>query len=265
MCLLEPGGFLDECGAVPPLAEAEGGAGAGERQADDRAGVDQVVVHEDVVGRGQDRGEHHDEQDGGRGGRDAHADAQDEGDADAGEGEHEEPVGPGGAGDGVVEALERAGRGELEEAGGRVPAVDPGGLGRRLVAEAEQLVEERPQEDCAEGDAHAGEDVAGGGDAAGGGGALLRAGCGDRSGGLLCDGGHDRVPFPGGGLLSMPSCTVSLARRTAADQGRPYRPGRTKVPQRCTTVDGSPRTREYVVLAGAATGRRPTGAVWRFG
>ena len=54
--------------------------------------------------------------------------AEGEGETDAEQAEHEQPVGPGGAGDAVVEPLEGAVGAELQEPLGGAAAVDPGGV-----------------------------------------------------------------------------------------------------------------------------------------
>ena len=78
-------------------------------------------------------------------GRDAHPDAEDQRDADTEQAGHEQPVGPGGAGDGVEEPGERA-LDPGQVARGRAAPVDPRPLGRSGEAEPEQLVDEGPQE-----------------------------------------------------------------------------------------------------------------------
>ena len=100
-------------------------------------------------------------------GGDPHPDAQGEGDPDAEQAEHEQPVGPGVAGDAVVEVLERAVRAELRKPSVGLPpliqAASPNrsrlpSSGRAgVVAQGEKLVEERPQERQPEGDAQQGQ------------------------------------------------------------------------------------------------------------
>jgi hypothetical protein len=134
-------------------------------------GVDEVVVHEGVVVRGQDDAPHHDQQQrtGCRG--DPHRDSEGESNADPEQTDHEQPVCPSRAGDVVVEALERPVGPELQEAFGRAAAVDPGcvaepvdDVGLRVPAggepESEQLVEERPQEHPAEREPGRSQDIA---------------------------------------------------------------------------------------------------------
>src|SRR5215203_2311988 len=157
----EPGVVADDGLSLPPVAEAGGVAGVDEGEAEDGEGADDVVVEEGVVLGGQDDGPHHEVEQGAGEPGDADADAEDEGGADGGEAEHEQPVGPAGAGDVVVEALEGAAGGVGEEAFGGGSAVEPGPFGGGGVAQAEQFVEERPQERGADDDAQGGEDVAG--------------------------------------------------------------------------------------------------------
>ena len=168
--LPEDGGVLDQLGRGPGLAEAPGVAGVEGGEDDHRDGAEDVVVDHRVVLGGQGDGPHHQVEDcsGGRG--DPHADAQGEGEADAEQGQHEQRVGPDGAADAVVEALERAVGAELEEALGGAAAVDPGGVAEAVEvavlvvagveAQGQQLVEERPQEGQPEADPEQGQRTA---------------------------------------------------------------------------------------------------------
>src|SRR5215203_5414116 len=170
----EPGVVADEGLSLPPAAEAGGVAGVDEGEAEDGEGADDVVVEEGVVLGGQDDGPHHQVEQGAGDAGDADADAEDEGGADGGEV--------------VVEAFEGAAGGVGEEAFGGGSAVEPGPFGGGGVAQAEQFVEERPEEGGADDDAQGGEDVAG---QPGLGGGLFQPDV-DRVGGGRTPGGHRR-------------------------------------------------------------------------
>src|SRR6478672_6466601 len=77
--LLQPGVPLDEGQPLPRGAEAHGASGAHQGEGHEDHGVDEVVVHERVVLRGQGDGPHHDQHQRTRCGCDAHADTEDEG------------------------------------------------------------------------------------------------------------------------------------------------------------------------------------------
>ena len=137
-------------------------AGAEEEQEDEDAGAEQVVVEDRVVLRGQDDGPHEHVHQYAGADREPHADAEDEREPDPEQAGHEQGVGPDGAADGVVEALERAVGAELQEAFGGAAAVDPGCVTEavqraglvvaRVEAKGEQLVREGPQERQPEAD-----------------------------------------------------------------------------------------------------------------
>ena len=76
----------------------------------------------------------------------AQRDTEHEGHADAEQPEHEEPVDCGHTCERVERALERSDSDAREKARGRRSAVDPHVGARRRIAEAERLVEERPEE-----------------------------------------------------------------------------------------------------------------------
>src|SRR6476661_3192928 len=150
--------------AAPPLPETPGVPGQRRRDNRDAQCLDPVAVEERVgVGAGGAEGElgevHQREEDRSAPGRDLEAGAGEERHADAEQAGHEQPVGPV-AGD----VLEEAGEGPfgaLHEALCRLAAVDPGPCRRRHVAEAEDLVDERPEEGEAQHDPQAGKELAG--------------------------------------------------------------------------------------------------------
>ena len=99
----------------------------------------------------QRRHPHEDQEQRATGGGDAHGDPGDQGHTDAEQAAHEQPVRPDLAGHGLEEPAERA-LDTGQEPCGRAPAGGPGALRWCREAEAEQLVDERPQEHEADAD-----------------------------------------------------------------------------------------------------------------
>src|SRR4051794_980010 len=229
--LLQEAVALHDRQPLPHLAEAQGAAGSQKGEEDEDHRVDQVVVHEGVVGGRKHGGPHEYHERRATDCGDPHRYSHDQRDADAGEADHEQRVGPGLSGDAGVELLERAGRTEGEKAFGGAPAADPSVGVCGFVAKTERLVEERPQKDPAQTQSDKSHHIASGASAPGLGGHQLRmhevrVG---KSGGVaaLADGAH--------GVLLWDLCcscdTHSMSLEQEGREGRTSAASGTKVPR----------------------------------
>ena len=172
----KPGhGLVDRCGSdeegqllhqpepLPPRAQAERVARAGQRDQDQNERVDQVLIDDRVERAPHPRRDgriHEAQHDDARDGREARANAEQERQADTQESQHEQPIHRG-DGEGLEEGGQRlAGRRARQVALRGRAAVDPRARRARRIVQAKRLIHERPQENEADRDAQQGQDEA---------------------------------------------------------------------------------------------------------